>query len=115
LFGAGVTTAVTPALIEMGPPHERPTRVAVYNTLAGIAAVTLPLLGTLAVYRHRHPRRPVAGCGAAAGWSGNVRQHARLARRRSVAVATQGHAVPYPAPRWRGLYLQDGAYTNGNT
>ena len=47
LFGAGVTTAVTQALIEMGPPHERPTRVAIYNTLAGAAAVTLPLLGTL--------------------------------------------------------------------
>ncbi|HEY8743002.1 MAG TPA: MFS transporter [Chloroflexota bacterium] len=47
LFGAGVSTAVTQALIEMGPPHERPTRVAIYNTLAGVAAVSLPLLGTL--------------------------------------------------------------------
>ncbi|MGI8914041.1 MAG: MFS transporter [Chloroflexota bacterium] len=47
LFGAGVTTSVTQALIEMGPPNERPTRVAIYNTLAGAAAVTLPLLGTV--------------------------------------------------------------------
>jgi MFS family permease len=47
LFGAGVTTSVTQALIEMGAPHERPTRIAIYNTLAGIAAVTLPLLGTV--------------------------------------------------------------------
>jgi MFS family permease len=47
LFGAGVTTAVTQALIEMGAPNERPTRIAIYNTLAGAAAVTLPLLGTL--------------------------------------------------------------------
>ncbi len=47
LFGAGVTTAVTQALIEMGLPAGRPTRVAIYNTLAGVAAVTLPLLGTI--------------------------------------------------------------------
>lgn len=47
LFGAGVSTAVTQALIEMGPPEERPTRVAIYNTFAGAAAVSLPLLGTV--------------------------------------------------------------------
>lgn len=46
LFGAGQTTAVTQALIEMGPPEERPTRIAVYNTLAGGAAFALPLLGS---------------------------------------------------------------------
>jgi MFS family permease len=48
LFGAGVSTAFTQVLIEMGPPGERPTRVAVYNTMAGAAAVVLPLLGALA-------------------------------------------------------------------
>ena len=47
LFGAGVTTGVTQALIEMGPPNERPTRVALYNTVAGAAAFALPLVGTL--------------------------------------------------------------------
>jgi len=47
LFGAGVTTGWTQALIEMGPPEERPTRIAVYNTLAGATAVAMPLLGTL--------------------------------------------------------------------
>lgn len=47
LFGAGVSTAVTQVLIEMGSPAERPTRIAIYNTLAGAAATTLPLLGTV--------------------------------------------------------------------
>lgn len=47
LFGAGVTTGVTQALIEMGAPDERPTRVAIYNTLAGGAAFLMPLVGTI--------------------------------------------------------------------
>jgi MFS family permease len=47
LFGAGVSTALTQVLIEMGSPVERPTRIAIYNTLAGAAAATLPLLGTV--------------------------------------------------------------------
>ncbi|MCL4543530.1 MAG: MFS transporter [Chloroflexi bacterium] len=47
LFGSGVSTSVTQTLIEIGPPDERPARIALYNTFVGGAGVLLPVLGTI--------------------------------------------------------------------
>jgi MFS family permease len=46
LFGSGVTTSIVQVLMGIGPSTERPTRVAIYNTLVGGAGVLLPTLGT---------------------------------------------------------------------